>query len=118
MELKNYLEQHFDYEFHVNRFPVHAGNDSAYVVLIGGGLNNKNVSTPQVQILVRGSHPSTCETVSYQIYKHFNQKTDYEIGETRVVWSRGQQSQPIYTGQDEKERYVYSINLELLVDNY
>jgi hypothetical protein len=116
-DLKNYVETHIPYKYVMNMF--HSGTpDNCCVVLLGSaGRSDKNIGALHFQFLVRNADPELAEQIAFEIYNHFNNKTDYVVGSSKIVMSRGQQSVPLYTGADESNRHIYSVNVEALVDN-
>lgn len=113
----DFLESHFSYEFYPNGFKNHSPDDCV-VVVVEAGANGFQVKHPSIQFLVRANKEQTCETMAFALYEFFDYKTDYDLGNVHVIMSRGQQASPIYTGTDENDRHIYSINLDFTVSNY
>lgn len=118
-DLKEYVETQVPYNKYVMNFFHQETPDNCCVVLLGSsGRSDRNVGALQFQFLVRNSDPELAEKTAFDLFNHFNNKTDYVIGTTKVVMSRGQQAVPLYTGTDESGRHIYSVNIEAVVDNY
>lgn len=116
IEILDYLESQFPYEFDPNSFKTSSGDECVAVVL-NGGQNGKHVKNPTIQFLVRSTKESTCEQISYELFEFFDYKTNFQINGKQVVHSRGQQSCPLYTGKDENGRHIYSVNIIFTVSN-
>jgi hypothetical protein len=115
-ELKNYIETQVPYKYVMNFFHSETP-DNCCVVLVGSaGRSDRNIGVLQLQFLVRNVDPEQAEQLAHSIYNHFNNKTDFQIGESKIVMSRGQQAVPLYTGMDDASRHIYSVNIEALVD--
>ena len=115
--VKEYIESQVPYKYVMNQFHEKTVANSCVVVLAPSGRSTRNTGTLLFQFLVRNTDPEVAEDIATQIYKHFNNKTDYEIGETSIIMSRGQQSIPLYTGTDGNNRHIYSVNIEVMVDS-
>lgn len=117
-DLKEYMEIQVPYNKYVMNFFHQETPDNCCVVIIGSaGQSNKNIGKPSFQFLVRNIDPEIAEATAYLIFNHFDNKTKYEIGGTQIIMSRGQQSVPLYTGMDDSARHIYSVNVELIVEN-
>lgn len=116
-DVKNYIESKVPYKYVMNQFHEKTVANSCVVVLAPLGRSSRNTGTLLFQFLVRNNDPEIAEDISSQIYKHFNNKTDYEINGTSIIMSRGQQSIPLYTGTDGNARHIYSVNIEVIVDS-
>lgn len=102
-------------QFVPNSWKTSSAEDSV-VVLLSGGNNGKHVGAPLLQFLVRATKESVAESIAYDLYEFFDYKTQYSIGGTNVIMSRGQQASPLYTGRDDNERPIYSVNILLTVE--
>ena len=116
-ELKQYVETVFTgTKFLVNRFHGESPDNSIVIVLSSGGYATREIGRLSFQFLVRNNDPEQAETIALNSHRNCNNKTDDEIGETQVVYSRGQQAVPLYTGVDENNRHIYSVNIEVRID--
>jgi len=116
MDLKAYIESHVPTQYVPNMFHEQT-NDTCVVVTLGSaGRSSRNTSLLSFQFLVRSHDPEIAEELAFDIFNHFNNKTDYVIGNERVIVSRGQQAVPLYTGTDENNRHIYSVNIESIMD--
>lgn len=116
-ELKTYIETRVPYKYVMNMFHTQTPDNCCVVMLGSAGRSGRNVGALQFQFLVRNTDPELAEAIASNIHGHFNNKTNYQIGTSKIVVSRGQQSVPIYTGADESSRHIYSVNIEALVDH-
>lgn len=118
-DLKAYVETHVPYNKYVMNMFHSQTPDSCCVVILGSsGRSDRNTGQLQFQFLVRNNDPEIAEDIAFQIHSHFNNRTDYVIGDSKIILSRGQQSVPLYTGTDDSGRHIYSVNVDAMVDNY
>jgi hypothetical protein len=116
-ELKEYVEIHVPYKYVMNEFHTQTPDNSCVVILGSAGRSDRNTGALLFQFLVRNADPEVAEEIAFQLHGHFNNKTDFVIGTEKLVMCRGQQSVPLYTGTDSSDRYIYSVNIEAIVDN-
>jgi hypothetical protein len=116
-DVKDYVETHIPYKYVMNEFHTQTPDNCCVVLLGSAGQSDRNVGALQFQFIVRNADPEQAEAIAFQLHKHFNNKSDYVVGDTKVVMSRGQQSVPLYTGTDENDRFIYSVNVQVIVDN-
>lgn len=116
-ELKAYVESVFSgQKFLVNQFHGNAPDNCNVVSLGSAGLATREIGNLSFQFLIRHKDPEQAELIAMTIHGHFNNKTDYSIGTNKVIFSRGQQAVPLYTGIDENNRFIYSVNIVASVD--
>lgn len=115
-DLKEYVEAHFTSRFVVNEFHATTPDNCCVVILGSSGGSNRNVVNLEFQFLVRNVDPEQAENLAHEIFNHFNNKSEYFIGNSRIVLSKGQNAIPLYTGKDENNRTIYSINIDVIVD--
>jgi hypothetical protein len=115
-DLKTYIETEVPYKYVLNMFHTQTPDNCCVVLLGSAGLSGRNIGDLQFQFLVRNIDPEQAEQIAFDLYDHFNNKTNYQIGASKIVMSRGQQSVPLYTGTDESSRHIYSVNIEALLD--
>jgi hypothetical protein len=117
-DLKTYVEAQVPYNKYVmNMFHKDTPDNCCVVILSSAGKSDKNTGAYLFQFLVRNTDPELAEQQAFSLYDFFNNKTEYVVGTKKVIMTRGQQSVPLYTGIDELERHIYSVNVEALVDN-
>lgn len=94
-----------------------AGNpdDCAYVRITGGPppKEGSSVAYPSFQVVIRSKGPATAEAKGNLLIAAFHDKTEFKIGNTRVVKCLADQSAPWYLGPDESGRALYSVNFTL-----
>jgi hypothetical protein len=115
-DLKNYIENHVVFDFVLNRFHAETEHNTCVVVLDSAGDSTRNVANLRFQFLVRSNDPEESEAKAFEIFEYFNRKTDYLIGDSKIVFSKGEQAVPLYIGMDENKRTIYSVNIVSLVD--
>jgi hypothetical protein len=116
-DLKSYVETQVPYKYLVNMFHSQSPDNACVVLLGSAGRSDRNTGNLSFQFLVRNGDPEQAEKIAFDLYNHFNNKTQYVLGTTKIVMSRGQQAVPLYTGTDESGRHIYSVNIEAIVDN-
>lgn len=117
LDLKLYTESQVTFKYVMNKFHSQTPDSCCAVLLGSAGTSSKEIGALQFQFLVRSPDPELGERIAFEIHNHFNNKTDYEIAGTSIVMSKGQTSVPLYTGTDEKDRHIYSVNIKAIVDN-
>jgi hypothetical protein len=116
-DLKLYMEAQVVFKYVVNQFHTQAPDNCCAVLLGSNGRSLREVGSLQFQFLVRSSDPELAEKIAFEIHGHFNNKSDFVIGDTKIVMTIGQTTVPLYTGVDEKNRTIYSVNINAIVDN-
>lgn len=116
-ELKAYVETAFTgQKFLVNQFHGNAPDNCNVIVLGSAGFSTREIGNVAFQFLIRHVDPEQAESIAMNIHKHFNNKTGYMVGTNKIVFSRGQQAVPLYTGIDANNRHIYSVNIEVRID--
>lgn len=115
-DLKRFIESKVNYKFLVNSFHNKAPDTSCTVTLGSYGGSDQHIQELMFQFLVRSKDAELAESMAHEIYKVFDQKSDYVIGGDFIIWSRGEQNIPIYTGADSSDRHIYSVNIIAMVD--
>jgi hypothetical protein len=123
LDLISFIESRVTYTYYPNRFPV----DSAYVpdevsvVTLTGGFPINDVGTrrPSFQVRVRGgvNGDAACEAKAYEIHGSLTNLEEVVIGTAEVVAIRAMNSVPLYLGEDENQRPIYSMNFQTTVRN-
>ncbi|WP_243237424.1 minor capsid protein [Heliobacterium chlorum] len=116
-ELIAVLQQSVPFTYFANTFPVKA-NDCAAVRLTGGRESSikANVRRPTIQILIRVEDPALADAKANELFRTFNGKRDFDVGNTHVIFCAAQQSSPLFLGLDESNRSIYSINFSLITE--
>ncbi len=112
IDLINYLNANVPFTYYPNKFPAKGADDSASVKLTGGGSPEyiEQIKNPTFQILVRAEHPSNAEAKANELFAFLNGKTHFQVGSVKVAYCRANQSTPIFIGEDDNERSIYSLN--------
>ncbi|MFL1672197.1 minor capsid protein [Paenibacillus dendritiformis] len=110
-KINAYLRQAVPYTYVGNEFESANPDDCAYTRLTGGLRPSEwtTKSKPSFQIVVRGSAP-VADAKATEIYEHLHGRTEFYIGDTRIVKCIANQSSPIYLGKDANGRALYSLN--------
>lgn len=116
IDLVGYLKTNVPYTYYALSFPATAVDDCATVKVIGGGEPNRSIASPSIQVLVRAKSPATAEAKAWDVYNHFNLKSNFNIGTTQVTYCNAQQSSPLFIGTDENRRYVFSVNFKTITE--
>lgn len=115
-DLKTYIETQVPNKYVMNMFHTQTPDNCVVVLLGSNGHATRDVSNLEFQFLVRNLDPELAEQTAFDIHNHFNNKTDYVIGNDKVIMSRGQTAVPLYTGTDESDRHIYSVNIQAIID--
>lgn len=100
-----------------NDFQTSSPDDCAYVRITGGYAPSEWTSRaqPSFQIVLRTKLASAAEPKANAIYANLHRKTEFMLGNTRVVKCLADQSAPLYLGKDENGRTLYSLNFTLTI---
>jgi hypothetical protein len=109
-ELINTIKASVPFNYYANQFPASQKGDIAYVRLTGGGVANKNVQRPSFVVVVRTESPAKAEQIAYDILNTFNSRSNFLVGDKRVIYCSASTSTPLFLGEDENGRTLYSIN--------
>ena len=103
------------YTWYANEFTSTAVDDSGYVRVHGGFAPDQwtDKRKPTLQIVLRAKSAPTAETKAWAVYNAFHKRTNFAIGTQKISSSFGEQSAPLYLGQDESGRFLYSVNFVL-----
>lgn len=95
-----------------NDFQTTSPDDCAYVRITGGYAPSEWTpkAQPSFQIVLRTKLPSAAEPKANAIYADLHRKTEFYLGNTRIVKCLADQSAPLYLGKDENGRTMYSLN--------
>lgn len=103
------------YEVVGNEFNAKNPDDCAYVRITGGGAPSEwsSVARPSFQVVIRSKSSAIAEAKGNALIAALHGKTEFMIGNTRVVKCLADQSAPWYLGPDENSRALYSVNFTL-----
>lgn len=116
LDLINFLKVNVPYVYYPNKFPTSSQDDCAVVRLTGGSQASKEITRPAFQVIVRSKHPSTAELKAWEIFDFLNQKSNFNVGSTRVIFCASSNSSPIFIGTDENDRHMYSVNFNMVAE--
>jgi len=103
------------YTWYANEYVRDAVDDSGYVRLHGSFAPDvwTDKRKPTLQIVLRAKSAPTAETKAWAVYNAFHKRTSFAIGTQKISSSFAEQSAPLYLGQDESGRFLYSVNFVL-----
>lgn len=98
-----------------NEFQTNSPDDCAYTRITGGYAPSEWTpkAKPSFQIVLRTKLASAAEPKANLIYADLHRKTEFMLGNTRVVKCLADQSAPLYLGKDENGRTLYSLNFTI-----
>ena len=119
-ELKSFIASRVDYVWFPNKFPPTGPDRCGYVRLTGGfPTNDLGKKQPSWQVMLRaegsGAGAAEVEAKANEIYAALTNLRDVTIGEDSIVIIRCMNSEPLYLGDDENGRPLYSINFNAVV---
>jgi hypothetical protein len=121
LDLITFIKARVNGVYYPNSFPIStkAVDDCATVKLTGGFPTDEwtGKKQPSFQILVRGkvNGQADAETKAYAIFDALTNLRDVMIGDDSVVVIRAMNSVPIFIGNDDNERPIYSLNFNCVV---
>jgi hypothetical protein len=119
LELITFIKTRVNGVYYPNSFPIskNAPDVCAVVKLTGGFPPSQwtGKKQPSFQILVRGNVDAEVETRAYAIHAALMNLHDVMVGDESIVIIRAMNSVPIYIGNDENDRPIYSMNFDCVV---
>jgi hypothetical protein len=121
LELITFIKTRVNGVYFPNSFPVSTtAPDICAVVKLTGGFPPDQWTgkkQPSFQILVRGKVNEQAETESraYAVHEALMNARNVTIGNESVVIIRAMNSVPLYIGNDENNRPIYSMNFDCVV---
>lgn len=121
LELTSFVKARVNGVYYPNAFPISTtAPDACAVVKLTGGFPPSQWTgkkQPSFQIVVRGkiNDQAECETRAYAIHEALLNLHNVTIGTDSVVIIRAVNSVPIYVGNDENNRPIYSMNFDCVI---
>ena len=116
IDLLNYISKNIPFTYYINSFPATAPAECAVVRITGGSSPSSGITRPSFQVLIRASHPSLAEAKAWEIYEFFNQRRNFDVGMTHVIFCNAAKSTPLYIGVDDNGRTIYSTNFTTIAE--
>ena len=120
-ELKTFVHGLYPYTYYPNKFPTGAKDKCVAIKLTGGFPTDQwtGKRQPSFQVLVRGDATRDglygAEGVANAIKSELTNLSEITIGSDSVVIIRCMNSDPLYVGDDENDRPIYSLNFDMVV---
>ncbi|MGM0904263.1 MAG: minor capsid protein [Bacillota bacterium] len=121
IELISFINARVPGVYYPNAFPTSKkAPDVCTIVKLTGGFPPDQWTgkkQPSFQVIVRGSGDdmSEAETRAYAIHESLMNLREVIIGEESVVVIRAVNSVPLYIGNDDNHRPIYSMNFDCVV---
>ena len=121
LELIPFIKTRVDGVYYPNSFPISkSAPDVCAVVKLTGGFPPSQWTgkkQPSFQILVRGkaNDPAEVESRAYALHEALMNLQNVVIGEESIVIIRAMNSVPMFIGNDENNRPIYSMNFDCVV---
>jgi hypothetical protein len=119
LELISFVKTRVNGVYYPNSFPISAPDVCAVVKLTGGFPPSQwtGKKQPSFQILVRGKAKDLAEVESraYAIHESLMNLQGVTVGDESIVIMRAMNSVPLYIGNDENNRPIYSMNFDCVV---
>ncbi|MEK5298620.1 minor capsid protein [Bacillus sp. FSL R5-0659] len=116
VELINFIKARVDGDYYANKFSIDGTGAEISVKLTGGFPTSKytGLKRPSFQILVRGESRdgAGAEDKAFELYDALTNLSEVQIGESSIVQIRCNNSAPLYLGDDESDRPIYSLNFD------
>lgn len=113
-ELRNYVETNFSIPTYANDFYSLSETNCAMVRTTPAATTSPHVNHLNFQILIRNEKAKEADSKAWEIYEELRVKTRFSVGRTDVI--RCFANQPLYVGQDDSGRTLYSINCNVITD--
>ena len=97
-------------------FPANADNECIVVSFIGGTPTRDTVMYSTIQVVCRAERPNRCYDLAVETQKYLTSLRDVRLlsGEVVIQWE-AQHPFPLYLGEDENRRHLYSYNYSLIL---
>jgi Bacteriophage minor capsid protein len=117
LELIKFINSRVPDVYYPNKLPALAPDIACAIRLTGGFPTSEwtGKKQPSFQVLVRDVHPAGAEERANAIHKSLTNLANVTVGESSVVIIRANNSVPIYIGDDENDRPIYSMNFDCVV---
>lgn len=121
LELISFIKARVPGVYYPNAFPVSTATpDVCSIVKLTGGFPPSQWTgkkQPSFQVLVRGKagDPAEVETRAYAIHEALMNLRNVTVGDESVVIIRAMNSVPLFIGNDENNRPIYSMNFDCVV---
>jgi hypothetical protein len=121
LELISFIKTRVPGVYYPNSFPVSTGApDGCAVVKLTGGFPPSQWTgkkQPSFQLLVRGKagDMAEVETRAYALHEALMNLQNVTVGDESIVIIRAMNSVPLYIGNDENDRPIYSMNFDCVV---
>ena len=121
LELISFIKTRVPGVYYPNSFPISTkAPDVCAIVKLTGGFPPSQWTgkkQPSFQILVRGSASDVAEveTRAYALHEALMNLREVTVGDESIVIIRAMNSVPIYIGNDENNRPIYSMNFDCVV---
>jgi hypothetical protein len=121
LELITFIKTRVNGVYFPNSFPVSTATpDVCAVVKLTGGFPPSQWTgkkQPSFQILVRGeaNNPADVEARAYALHESLMNLRNVTVGNESIVIMRAMNSVPLYIGNDENNRPIYSMNFDCVV---
>lgn len=119
LELITFIRERVAGVYYPNSFPTTSQDNCVMVRLTSGFPTSQwtGKAQPSFQIQVRESaqKQGDCEAKAYEIHEALTNLHNVTIGDSSVVIIRSMNSVPIYIGNDDRERPIYSMNFDCVV---
>lgn len=99
-------------------FPANAESDCIVVSFIGGTPTRDTVLYSTLQVISRSERPSKSYDFATEVQKYLTSLQDVRLSSGEVVINcRSQHPYPLYLGEDENRRHMYSYNYSLILSD-
>ncbi|MDF9638791.1 minor capsid protein [Bacillus cereus] len=91
-------------------FPVNSPDACSTVLFVSGTPTRGGVGKVYVQIMTRDVHPAKAEKTANDFRSFLEKRTDFLLSDLQVIVIECQNFAPLYLGQDENNRHLFSLN--------
>ncbi|WP_214796576.1 MULTISPECIES: minor capsid protein [unclassified Exiguobacterium] len=114
IELTRYLKQGVSGIFYPNNFPASAVDDCSHIAYTGGTPTVGGVGKMNIQVQTRSVEVGKAEQQAMKI-RAFLEDTGFYLGSTQVIIVKTNDILPLYLGEDENGRHIFSVNYQFTV---
>lgn len=115
MDVKHFLESVTDVPVYPLEFPESVNEGCLFDVTTTGNTSG-SLSEVLISVYSRAETPGRSEQINKGFIDTLQTKTDFNVGDTKVILVRSQGKIPVYSGKDGQGRFYFVSDYRFLVD--
>jgi hypothetical protein len=116
MDFIDFLKLNVSGVYYPLDFPANAKDNCMFVGIIGGTARVSGVGEINLQVVIRDTHPSKAEAKALEMIQFLDKQTNKDLNGTHLIYAEALQPYPLYAGEDENHRHMFSTNFRLIIN--